>query len=252
MSLVGQTVLAVDGTATCACKAFRDSPDLQTVRVPELYAISRPATALTGDFYLRHEDSSSAVFALGDVTGHGLEAAVYMLMIQEEIERLLPEHAALSSLVAELHGTLLRELPSRRFASLVLARLDRSGALELVNAGHCQPLLRRAGGEVEVLPSSGPIVGALPGVRWQTLRTTLSPGDTLLLYSDGVIETTAPPREGHGEDGEELGIERLREVFLEHGGLPPHELAARIQALLDGFRGGAPLQDDTTLLIARA
>src|SRR6188474_934992 len=91
---------------------------------PLFHAVSRPASAFTGDFYLRQRRGEGWLFGLGDVAGHGLEASVYMMMIQEEIERLAVDPALpLPSLVAELHATMGRELPGSRFASLVLAEL---------------------------------------------------------------------------------------------------------------------------------
>lgn len=216
----------------------------------DLYAVTRPVSAANGDFYLHIERERSVLLGLGDVAGHGLGAAVYMLMIQEEVERLATAGLALEALVADLHATLHRELPSRRFASLVLAELHLDGRLEVLNAGHCQPLLRRtrcAGGhaEVEALAPNGPIVGAFLESWWRSQHTVLAPGETLLFYSDGAVETTSAA-------GEEYGLERLRAAVSASGGRPPRCLAASILAELDAFRGASRQQDDTTLLVVRA
>jgi serine phosphatase RsbU (regulator of sigma subunit) len=208
------------------------------------HAVSRPASALTGDFYLRLRRGDAWLFALGDVAGHGLEASVYMMMIQEEIDRLAGEELALPALVAELHATMRRELPGSRFASLVLAELGPTGRMEIVNAGHCPPLLRRASGEIFALPPNGPILGPLPRSRWSSLGTRLRAADTLLLVSDGVLEARSPA-------GEEFGTERLWSALERDGSL---EVPALVTGLLDAvasFRGGAPPADDTTIVAVR-
>ena len=97
-----------------------------------------------------------------------------------------------------------RELPGSRFASLVLAEVAADGRAEVVNAGHCPPLLRRADGEIFALPPNGPILGPLPQSRWSSLTTRLRSDDTLLLVSDGVLEALSP-------GGDEFGTERLVE-----------------------------------------
>jgi serine phosphatase RsbU (regulator of sigma subunit) len=229
---------------------------------PLFHAVSVAASALTGDFYLRLRRQGGWLFGLGDVAGHGLEASVYMMMIQEEIERLAERSdLPLASLVAEVHATMRRELPGTthdhrhhpnppaiarvRFASLVLAEVGAGGHTEIVNAGHPPPLLRRADGGIFALPPNGPILGPLPQSRWSSLSTRLRPGDTLLLVSDGILEATSP-------EGVEFGTERLWSALARDGALPPRELASRLLAEVARFRGHTPPVDDTTIVVLRA
>jgi phosphoserine phosphatase RsbU/P len=211
---------------------------------PAFHAVSRPATALTGDFYLAWPREGHWLLGLGDVAGHGLDAAVFMLMIQEEIERLAFDQPSLPRLVAELHEVLRRELPSRSFASLVLVQLEPDGGMEVLNAGHPPPLLRRSDGMIEPMMPGGPIVGALPGSRWVSRRTRVGAGDTLLVFSDGVTETVSPA-------GEEFGMGRIGATLWRHGSAEPRRLAERLLDELDAFRGGVAAHDDTTVLVAR-
>jgi serine phosphatase RsbU (regulator of sigma subunit) len=223
--------------------ADRSAP--RTGAEPRFHAVSRPASALTGDFYLRLRRGDAWLFGLGDVAGHGLEASVYMMMIQEEIERLAADRVlTLPALVTELHATMRRELPGSRFASLVLAELGPAGRMEIVNAGHPSPLLRRAGGEVFALPPNGPILGPLPRSRWSSLSTRLRPDDALLLVSDGVLEALSP-------GGDEFGAERLWAALARDGSLDPRALVDRIVDDLALFRGGAPPHDDTTIVAVK-
>jgi serine phosphatase RsbU (regulator of sigma subunit) len=224
---------------------FADRQPIEPAPAPQFHAISRPASALTGDFYLRLRRGERSMFGLGDVAGHGLEAAVYMMMIQEEIERLAErEELALPALIGELHATMRRELPGSRFATLVLAELHSSGRMEIVNAGHCPPLLRRASGEILALPPNGPILGPLPQSRWSSLLTRLRPGDTLLLVSDGVLEAASP-------EGEEFGTERLWSALARRGSLPVRDLVVDLMAEISVFRGASPPGDDTTIVAVR-
>jgi sigma-B regulation protein RsbU (phosphoserine phosphatase) len=127
---------------------------------------------------------------------------------------------------------------------MVLAELAPSGRMEIVNAGHCPPLLRRSDGEILALPPNGPILGPLPRSRWSSLGTRLRSGDTLLMVSDGVLEARAP-------DGEEFGAERLWTALRRDGAL---EVPALVGALLDEvarFRRGAPPADDTSIVAIR-
>jgi serine phosphatase RsbU (regulator of sigma subunit) len=225
--------------------AFARRPPEDTLHEPRFHAVSRPASALTGDFYLRLRRGDGWLFGLGDVAGHGLEASVYMMMIQEEVERLAgDESLALPALVSQVHATMRRELPGSRFASLVLAELLPGGRMELVNAGHCPPLLRRGGGEVIALPPNGPILGSLPQSRWSSLSTRLRRGDTLLLVSDGVLEAPSPA-------GEEFGAERLWDAFRRYGALAVPDLVLRLLDQVAHFRSGPPA-DDTTVVAIRA
>jgi serine phosphatase RsbU (regulator of sigma subunit) len=209
---------------------------------PRFHAASRPASALTGDFYLSLRRGESWLVGLGDVAGHGLEASIYMMMIQEEIERLAErDDLDLTALVGALHATLRRELPGSRFASLVLAELGPGGRMEVVNAGHPPPLVRRGSGEILALPSNGPILGPLPQSRWSSLTTRLRRHDTLLLVSDGVLEACSPA-------GEEFGGERLWRLLERLGSLEPRAVVEGVFDEVARFRAGTDALDDTTVV----
>ncbi|MBV8520486.1 MAG: serine/threonine-protein phosphatase [Acidobacteria bacterium] len=208
---------------------------MQAVRglsVPEIHAVSRPARAFTGDFYFTHREGARTWFALGDVAGKGLPAAIVMAMIQEELELRIASCASAAcdpaTTTRRLHEFLAPLLPRNRFATAVLGHLDDDGTLTIVNAGHCPPLLARADGRVEELGSTGPLLGILPCPRWSSVKRRLEPGDALVLYSDGVTEATI-------DGGEELGVEGLR------------ERVARRENLLDGL----DTHDDVTLVVVR-
>ncbi len=235
---------------TLARRARSAGPGPRGRRPPlrvDLHAVSRPARTFTGDFYFihRHEDGIWAV--LGDVAGKGLPAAVTMAMIQEELDHRIAAWVEARSDPAEillhLHGFLEPLLPANRFATAVVGHLRTDGALLIANAGHCPPLIARGSGAVETVPSTGPVVGLLPGPRWSSRATALGPGDTLLLYSDGVVETISCA-------GLEFGQDSLSAVLASAaiGGPGAREIADRILRELDRHAPGVR-DDDLTLLV---
>ena len=179
-------------------------------------ALSRPARTLTGDFYFTHRERNRVWFAVGDVAGKGLPAAVVMAMIQEELEERITSCAAASCApertMARLQEFLLDLLPKNRFATAVIGSLGDDGSLVLANAGHCPPLVVRNDGTIEQLVSTGPVLGILRKAAWHSIATTLGESETVLLYSDGVIEAR--------REGEEIGVTGLVSLLRETGPSP--------------------------------
>ncbi len=206
--------------------------------IAEVYALSRPARTFTGDFYFTHRHRDRLWLALGDVAGKGLPAAVVMAMIQEELEHRILSCAATqcdpAATMQRLHEFLRPLLPSNRFATSVIANLREDGTLTVANAGHCPPLLIRRDGTVEEIGSTGPILGMLPIARWSSTTLRLARGETLLLYSDGVIESR-----------HDLGVPGLRALVTRHARLDPAALASAI------VRETGVTCDDLTLVVVR-
>jgi sigma-B regulation protein RsbU (phosphoserine phosphatase) len=217
-------------------------------RVADVHAISIPAKSFTGDFYVTHRDHDRLWFAVGDVAGKGLNAALIMAMIQEELEHRIESCAAAlcdpSATTARLHEFLRPNLPPNRFATAVIGRLDADGALVLTNGGHTPPLIRRRNGTVEEIGSTGPVLGLLPESRWCSTKRRLEAGESLLLYTDGVVEA-------QDAKGEELGIDRLRDIFGRAGAAAePREVADGVAAAVRRHAGRN--EDDLTIVVLRA
>lgn len=222
------------------------APAASSCRPFDLHAVARPAGRFTGDFYLTAASREGLWIAIGDVAGKGLEAALVTSLAQEVLEPLMRCCCRPGELVRAVHEALLPELrPPHLFLTLVVGHVEPGGRLRLVNAGHFPPLLARPDGSVEEIPSHGPLVGVLPDPRWGGLDRRLAPGESLVLYSDGLLEATSP-------EGEELGMARLREAVSRRAG------ASRARDLADGLlreerrhRDGRPPHDDTTVLVLR-
>jgi phosphoserine phosphatase RsbU/P len=205
----------------------------------EVQAVSQPARAFTGDFYFTHQHDGRLWFAVGDVSGKGINAAVVMAMIQEELEHRITSCANAAcdpaNTIARLHEFLRPLLPANKFASAVIGYASDDGHLVVANAGHCPPVIVRRDGSTDLVESTGPVVGILPSARWRSSVRLLGRGETLVLYSDGVIEAESPT-------GCQFGIERLRRV----AGAGSEAIIAAVDAHAEGARG-----DDLTLVVVR-
>jgi hypothetical protein len=202
-----------------------------------------------GDFYDVHggdTDRSETLAVLGDVCGKGLEAAVLTGKIRTTVRALLPMADDHQRLIHLLNNAMLTET-STRFATLVLASAMRDGAdvrLRLTAAGHLPPLVVRVNGEVEEVRTRGTLVGVFPSVRSTTATVTLGPGDTCLLYTDGITEARGGPL------GKEMfGEARLRAALAECGRLPAEAVAERIQMLAMQWTGHRQHDDMAVLAI---
>jgi sigma-B regulation protein RsbU (phosphoserine phosphatase) len=215
---------------------------------PDVHAVSIPARTFTGDFWFTLRAPDRLWFALGDVAGKGLPAALVMAMIQEELEQRITSCARAgcdpATTMQRLHAFLRPLLPSNRFATVAIGWLRDDGVLTLVNGGHCPPLVLRGDGRIESIGSTGPVVGVLPQSRWESTTRSLDGGDKLLLYSDGVTEATSPDG---GEFGQ-CGIERA----LPHPRASARATATAIVEAVRRHAAGARDDDVTVLVIGRA
>ena len=215
-------------------------------RVSDVHAVSIPAGSYSGDFYWMQERSDGLCFVLGDVAGKGLHAAIVTSLVVENLEALpdRPDLLCMVDLVSSIHTMLLEELPSNRFVTLVAGHLGHDGMLRLVNAGHCPPLVARKNGGVEIVPTTGPVVGILPGARWRSAEAQLEPGDHLVLYSDGLLEARSP-------DGDEFGLHRIRASVAAQSERSPRGIVAALAEAAADHRAGTPADDDMTLMALR-
>jgi len=213
----------------------------------DVHAISIPAREYTGDFYFAHRHETTLWLVTGDVSGKGINAAVIMAMIQEELEHRITSCASTecdpSATMAPLHAFLRPLLPGNRFATVVIAQLHDDGRLRVANAGHCPPLIARRDGSVEEIGSTGPVAGLLPHSHWTSRTTRLERGESLLLYTDGVTEAQ--------EGDREFGMERLKGSFARAAAARgAREIATSIATAVREFASG-PSHDDMTLFVAK-
>ncbi|MFF1410732.1 PP2C family protein-serine/threonine phosphatase [Streptomyces sp. NPDC058289] len=214
------------------------------------YRPSKKHERIGGDFYDVHpasEDGDASLVVLGDVCGKGLEAAVMTGKIRNTLHALLPiaqDHQRILSLL----NTSLLNSHNTRFATLVLASAMREGntvRLRLTSAGHPAPLILRSDGRVEEAPTKGTLVGALPQVTAETVQVTLAPGETCVLYTDGIIEARGGPM-----GGTQFGEERLFRALSECVGMPGEAVVERVQMLASQWVGTGSHDDMAVVVIS--
>jgi sigma-B regulation protein RsbU (phosphoserine phosphatase) len=207
---------------------------------------NRPAKQVGGDYFDVYPlaDGRTAL-CVADVSGKGVPAALLVSTVHACLHLLVPNNASdLPSLVARVNRHLVGFSSTRKFATLFIAVFDPAkGTLTYVNAGH-NPGLWVSPGGVTLLPSGGVPVGMMPGVTHKQAVIQVAPGDTLLLYSDGITEAL------NGAD-EEFGMERLTALAVEGRAQPPAELSQSIFGAVSDFTTGVAQYDDQTVLIAR-
>ncbi|WP_394346670.1 SpoIIE family protein phosphatase [Streptomyces dangxiongensis] len=228
-------------------------PALGRVHGVEYAAAYRPAKdheRVGGDFYDFHpgaDSSQESLVVLGDVAGKGLDAAVLTGKIRNTLHALLPLAADHHRVLSLLNGALLTSHHTR-FVTLVLGSVCRRGGrteLRLTGAGHLPPFVVRNNGQVEEVRTHGTLVGALPTVTARTVETTLAPGETCLLYTDGITEARGGP-----VGDEFFGEHRLRRALGECAGMPAEAVVERVQMLATQWLGTGRHDDMAVLAIS--
>jgi serine phosphatase RsbU (regulator of sigma subunit) len=228
-------------------------PDVPGVRLGAVYRPAPEALGIGGDFYqvepARDGGGGGLDFALGDVCGKGVEAAVLTGHVRQGLRTLaLVESRPLR--VLDLLNQSLLDADSGRFASVVIGtvRPADGGTLDIVLAGggHLPPLVLRRGGEVETVEVGGMLVGALPGPEFGQARVRLAHDELILLYSDGVTEARGGPN-----GAEEYGAERLVHDLADCAGMPAGAVAERIELRVADWLAGRA-HDDIAVLALQA
>ncbi|MFF3015381.1 PP2C family protein-serine/threonine phosphatase [Streptomyces sp. NPDC057939] len=213
------------------------------------YRASQNHERIGGDFYDVHPaavEGDASLVVLGDVCGKGLEAAVMTGKIRNTLHALLPmadDHERMLNLL----NTALLSTHNARFATMVLASAVREGGavkLRLTSAGHPAPLIVRGNGTVEEAATQGTLVGALPAVTAETVEVTLAPGETCVLYTDGITEARGGPL-----GGVMFGEARLQRVLAECAGMPAEAVVERVQMLASEWVGTGAHDDMAVVVI---
>lgn len=208
-----------------------------------LVGSQRTCRTIGGDYYDFGAADGRILMTLGDVSGKGTGAALLMTVLRAAVRANWT--GAISRSVAEINRFVAQNVPDGKFVTFFLASLDpETHALTYTNAGHNPPILLRRNGSVERLEAGGTVLGVLPDAAYDEARVVLEPGDTLVVYSDGLSETW-------NADGEELGDEGLIDLVSAHRTLGAAELEQALLRGVDAFCDGAKATDDRTLIILK-
>lgn len=219
-------------------REFHDFPHLQVT------GVNQPCLTVGGDYFdvLQLEGDRTA-FLIADVSGKGLGAALLATMLQGALSGMtLSQDPA--KVFRHINRFLCDHAGVGRYATLFFAVLDRAGRLEFTNAGHPSPMLLRQGRVEAPFPAGGFPVGLIPDAEFTSATTTLEPGDTLILFSDGITEAMDP-------DEQEFGTNRLKEALAGQVDISVEELQRIILGSVENFARGARQADDLTLLLVR-
>jgi len=219
-------------------RGFREFPHLS------ISAVNTPCHAVGGDYFdvFPMSDDRTA-FVIADVAGKGIGAALLTTMLQGALSG-MTLGAEPASVFHHINTFLCDHAEVGRYATMFFGMLDREGHLDYLNAGHPSPLLLRRGTVSEIFTQGSFPVGLIPEASYAVVREMLEPGDTLVLFSDGVTEAADP-------EEKMFGVSRLSEAIAGHQDAPLDQLQKRVVDSVEHFARGASQADDITLLLIR-
>jgi sigma-B regulation protein RsbU (phosphoserine phosphatase) len=214
---------------------------------------TRPANTVAGDYYDvfprpgRSNEDNRVVLAVADVAGKSIPAAMLMATFQASLKTLSTAQVALPELAANMNRyACSNSQGGLRFTTAFLAEYDPvRRTVDYINAGHNNPILRRAGGQIERLDVGGLPFGIMPDVKFDSATITLAPGDWLIVFTDGVVEAENAQQSEYGEA-------RLLAAIDAGQSVEPSEMLQRIMAEVDRFVGTTPQHDDVTCMLLKA
>jgi serine phosphatase RsbU (regulator of sigma subunit) len=212
----------------------------------EIFGYSSAAREVGGDYYDMHQlDDHRVFFSLGDVAGKGIPAALLMSNAQAVTRSHLRniDDDFLGRVSDSLNRLICQFTTPEQYLTGVLGFYDTvTHILHYVNAGHLPILILRRDGSVEPFEDSDLVIGVMPDIPYRTQQVQLNPGDTAVIYSDGVTEC-------FNEKEEEFGHDRLVECLKTVAGKSAEEINGHLLSHVLAFRGKAEQSDDVTILV---
>ncbi len=203
----------------------------------------QPAGVVSGDYVDVMRKDGELYFMLGDVSGKGMAASILMSNLHAMFRALIPVGLELCDLMTRANHMFSESTLANQYATLILGKINPRGEVEMCNAGHLPPII--VGGERSVeLDSTGLPLGLFSDSSFISSGVKLEPGETLLLFTDGVTEA-------NDRGGEEFGVDRLRESINGYAKGHPTALLQSCVDAVAAFRNGADRNDDLTMLALR-
>ena len=180
---------------------------------------------------------------IGDVSGKGIAAALLMAVCKTLLKTTAYKGIPVDNILSEVNNILVDESPPNMFVTVFLGILDtRSGAFEYSNGGHNSPYLISNNGKIEQLADiGGLLLGAMKNVEYQSNVIMITPGESLIFYTDGITEA-------FNKDDEEFNEDRLENIISDNNILSPCELVNSIFENVQSFTHGVEQSDDITCL----
>jgi len=220
----------------------------------EVYGVTEPAKVVGGDFYdFAYLDEDRVGMLIGDVSGKGVPAALTMAQLLAEFRLGAPGVTSPAELLARLNERLVERSRRGMFCTVAVVGINlREGTILGANAGHHPMVLASRDGITSTIPASGPPIGVVPDASWEDVRTRMDPGDTLLFYTDGIVEARAGTTRIPGGPGpEEYGLKGLERVVRDHYPTAPRDLIDRVIGDVHDFCSPLAPHDDCTMIALR-
>jgi phosphoserine phosphatase RsbU/P len=214
---------------------------------------TRPANTVAGDYYDvfprpgKTNEGNRVIFTIADVAGKSIPAAMLMATFQASLKTLSTAQVDLPELVANMNKyACSNSQGGLRFTTAFLAEYDTAhGVFTYINAGHNNPILRRATGLIERLDVGGLPLGIQAEAKYGSANVAIAPGDWLIIFTDGLVEAENARQEEYGES-------RLITVMGANTSSTPKEMLDRLMASVDLFVGTTPQHDDITCVLIKA
>ena len=213
----------------------------------EIFASMHTAKEVGGDFYdFYFIDEDHLAFLMADVSGKGIPAALFMMTAKTIIKSYAEAGMSVDQVFTHANDKLCESNEAGMFVTAWMGILNtKTGKVVFANAGHNQPLVKRANGTYEYYECQADLILAgFEGFPYVMNELQLAPGEAIYLYTDGVTEAVNPAEELYGED-------RLRTVLERHKDASPADICAEVKKDVDAFAGTAPQFDDITMLLVR-
>jgi sigma-B regulation protein RsbU (phosphoserine phosphatase) len=213
----------------------------------DAYATINQAHEVGGDFFdVVALESEKVYFAIGDVSGKGMSAALLMVRIFTSLRTLINNDLPIDVVVRTVNNLLVKKNEDMRFVTLFAGVLDlRTGLLRYVNGGHNPPFIAKGGEGFQVLPiGKNPMIGIQHQTQFAVTEIQLEPGDTIMMYTDGIPEAT-------DKQGAMFEMDRMQSVLEANDKGSMADMVKALEAAVEQFVTGAPQYDDFTMLALR-
>jgi len=204
---------------------------------------NRPCRTVSGDYYdFVVRDDGRIYFVIADVSGKGVTAALIMAGLQASFRIFTKSDPTPGVLLEQMNAAIHETIPRSKFVTIFAGRIDPgTGAIEYANAGHTPPIWVRADSCIE-LSDTDLLLGMKTLTRYREQSIALSPGEALLLFTDGITEAETL-------EGEQLGTERFHGARTRLFAHAARDIADEIEGIVFDFTSGEPLEDDLTLMV---
>lgn len=206
-------------------------------------SLSLPCYSIGGDYFDYFDlENGHFGFAVGDVAGKGMPAAILASLIQGMFAAQNLLGAPLASIIRDVNRNLVQRGTGNRFVTFFFGIVDPEGNCTYVNAGHNPPFLLSRNGSIKELQTGGMVLGLFAEAEYETGTVKMQPSDHLVLFTDGVIEAL-------NSDEEEFGLPRLVELTQKNAQASATEILSLIKDSVLSFSAHAPQHDDITMMV---